>query len=220
MTHQRSNAPDAKGPSRGTTKGFSNAHALGRAHCEEFLSEARSRPENPFERGTKDANAYWMGWHKRMGERPGWVSNDNGTEVPPERYMADTPQRIPIGALADLAVKHKGTQAILLLHDAEDNDHIVTWGKATEQCENAANIGNQLKDLLGWPECTKTTPRRVQFLEEQALKLVEAEKRLDRLKRKVMAQIEQALGVTAENVTEESAAKVLAVYRAWEQVDP
>lgn len=80
--------------------------------------------------------------------------------------------RIPIKALKDLAEKYDLSHLILFApHPGENESHIVTYGKTIEACEQAANFGNALKDVLGWPESLHTQPSRVKRLQKRIKEL-------------------------------------------------
>ncbi len=76
------------------------------------------------------------------------------------------PKRIPIKAAEDIGRKNGCTQVILLTFDGELT-HIVTWGKTTEDCAQAAQGGNNLKDKFGWPPDLKDQPSRVRKILKQ-----------------------------------------------------
>ena len=73
------------------------------------------------------------------------------------------PKRIPISAASTVAKTHNCRQVIVLAWDGELT-HIVTYGKSTEDCAQAAQGGNLLKAKWGWPECNDQ-PSRVKALE-------------------------------------------------------
>lgn len=80
--------------------------------------------------------------------------------------------RIPITALKELASKYNLSHIILFAHHpGENKDHIVTYGKTLEDCSQAADFGNALKDLLGWPQSLHTQPSRVRQLQKRIKEL-------------------------------------------------
>lgn len=79
------------------------------------------------------------------------------------------PKRIPISAAKQVAVEHDCRQVILLAWDGELT-HIVTYGKSIEDCAQAAEGGNRLKQAWGWPECNDQ-PSRVKKLEKEIAEL-------------------------------------------------
>lgn len=80
--------------------------------------------------------------------------------------------RIPIKTLEDIAKKYDLSHVIMLCYHPDDNtEHIVTYGKSVENCSEAADFGNKLKDALGWPETLHTQPNRVKKLEEKVKEL-------------------------------------------------
>lgn len=61
------------------------------------------------------------------------------------------PKRIPITAAKRVAQEHGCRQVIILAWDGE-RTHVVTYGKTIDDCRQAAEGGNDLKRVLGWPE--------------------------------------------------------------------
>jgi len=91
--------------------------------------------------------------------------------------------RIPIKALKEFSKKYKLTHVIVLAHDENgQTDHVATYGQTIEQCSQAADFGNKLKDKLGWPKSLHAQPSRVRSLQKQIkelkAKLIEGEKEL------------------------------------------
>lgn len=68
--------------------------------------------------------------------------------------------RIPIKALREFGKKYHLTHVIVLAHDSEQ-DHVATWGRTIEQCSQAADFGNSVKEFMGWPKslCDAQPPR-------------------------------------------------------------
>lgn len=82
--------------------------------------------------------------------------------------------RIPIQTLKDLAKIYDLSHLILFAHHPESkDDHIVTYGKSVEDCSQAADFGNLIKDLLGWPESLHAQPSRVHKLQKRIKELKE-----------------------------------------------
>ena len=79
------------------------------------------------------------------------------------------PNRIPVSAAKAVGEAHNCQQVILLAWDGKLT-HVVTWGKTTEDCAQAATGGNLLKEKWGWPECNDQPPR-VRALERKILEL-------------------------------------------------
>ena len=80
--------------------------------------------------------------------------------------------RIPIKAAKELASKYGLSHVIIFAHQREPYlDHIVTFGHSLEECEQAAQFGNTLKDALGWPENLKSQPSRVRKLQKRIKEL-------------------------------------------------
>lgn len=78
--------------------------------------------------------------------------------------------RIPIKALKDLSKKYNLSHVILYAY-GDNTQHVVTFGKTTEQAGQAADFGNKIKTNLGWAENTLKQPSRVRKLQEEIKKL-------------------------------------------------
>lgn len=62
-------------------------------------------------------------------------------------------KRIPINWAKKIAEELDYTQVIIHGYDGETNvQSVTTYGKTISDCENAAEGGNAIKKLLGWPE--------------------------------------------------------------------
>ena len=72
-------------------------------------------------------------------------------------------KRIPIKVCKQISKDYGMSQVILLCYDKNDNrTHVVTYGKSVKDCKEAADGGNKLKKVLGWPEeLCKAVPKRV-----------------------------------------------------------
>jgi len=77
--------------------------------------------------------------------------------------------KLPIKAARDISKQYNLRQVILLAWDGELT-HIVTYGKSKEDCSQAADGGNMLKQKWGWPECNDQ-PSRVRKLEAEIVAL-------------------------------------------------
>ena len=82
--------------------------------------------------------------------------------------------RIPIKALKELAQKYDLSHVIIFAHDRDgETDRIATYGWTIVQCSEAADFGNRLKDVLGWPASLHAQPSRVRRLQKQIKELEE-----------------------------------------------
>ena len=79
------------------------------------------------------------------------------------------PARIPIKAARHLGHEYDCRQIIVLAWDGTLT-HVVTWGKTIDDCSQAADGGNRLKEALGWPE-HNDQPSRVRKLEARIREL-------------------------------------------------
>lgn len=80
--------------------------------------------------------------------------------------------RIPVKAAKEIAQQYDCRQVILLAWDGSYT-HVVTYGKTADDCSQAADGGNMLKQKWGWPECNDQ-PSRVQRLEAEVARLTKA----------------------------------------------
>jgi hypothetical protein len=62
------------------------------------------------------------------------------------------PKRIPIAEAKRVAEAHGCRQVIMLAFDDEGRTHVVTYGRTLADCEQAAEGGNRMKRVMGWPE--------------------------------------------------------------------
>lgn len=60
-------------------------------------------------------------------------------------------KRVSIAATKKFAQDHGYDQIIIVAYN-EDMQSVSTWGKSIAGCKNAADGGNAIKRLLGWPE--------------------------------------------------------------------
>jgi hypothetical protein len=75
------------------------------------------------------------------------------------------PERLPIQDAKEIAQKRGLRQVILLAWDGE-RSHVVTYGKSVEDCDQAAQGGEKMKKLMGWPNW-EAQPSRVKKLAAQ-----------------------------------------------------
>ena len=83
---------------------------------------------------------------------------------------------IPFAELQILAEKYNLSHVIMLAHETDGPDHIVTYGQTILQADQAAEFGNALKDALGWPESlhkqSAKATKRIQELEAEVARLI------------------------------------------------
>jgi hypothetical protein len=74
--------------------------------------------------------------------------------------------RIPIKALKALKALANQLEQDLVIVCGWDGkaSHTTTWGRSTEQAGTAADLGNKMKDGLGWPQYPHAQPSRVRRL--------------------------------------------------------
>jgi len=80
--------------------------------------------------------------------------------------------RLPIKALKEIANKYGYSVVVAYAYDSENKmQHIATWGRSIKLCDQAAQWGNMIKDVLGWPESLHAQPNRVKKLQERVKKI-------------------------------------------------
>lgn len=72
-------------------------------------------------------------------------------------------KNIPISLLKKIS-KEFGYDHIIMFCTVGTVQYIATFGNNIEQCDQAAQFGNRLKDALGWPESLHALPPRVKNL--------------------------------------------------------
>lgn len=75
-------------------------------------------------------------------------------------------KRIPIKAAREFARAQGQRYVVIFAWDGE-RSHVVTYGKTIEDCSRAADLGNQMKAGLGWPESLHAQPSRVRKLQKE-----------------------------------------------------
>ncbi len=78
-------------------------------------------------------------------------------------------KKLPVRIAEDISKEFNQSHVIILTHDeTEGIDHLVTYGKTVEQCDQAAEFGNRLKKQMGWPSSLcESEPARVSKLKER-----------------------------------------------------
>lgn len=76
------------------------------------------------------------------------------------------PKRIPIKVAKELAAQQDLRQVVILAWDGEKS-HVVTYGRNVDESDRAARTGEQLRELLSWPESATKGPSRVEALRRQ-----------------------------------------------------
>jgi len=78
--------------------------------------------------------------------------------------------KIPIKALKELS-KQYGLNHVVVFATDNNNQHIATYGKSTEQSGQAADFGNTMKSVLHWPDSLQAQPSRVRKLQAEIKEL-------------------------------------------------
>lgn len=77
---------------------------------------------------------------------------------------------IPIKALNELSQKY-GYDHIIVFATKEKMQYVATYGRTIEECDQAAQFGDKMKDGLGWPESLHAAPSRVRALQKRVKEL-------------------------------------------------
>ena len=83
---------------------------------------------------------------------------------------------IPIKALKVISQKYSYDHIICFATKGK-MQYVATFGRTIEECDQAAQFGDILKDALGWPESLHTAPSRVRQLQKR-IKELEAQLRM------------------------------------------
>jgi hypothetical protein len=77
--------------------------------------------------------------------------------------MSNDIKRIPITTVKEISKRFSQDQVVLVTWDKANNrTHVVTYGRTTEDCAQAAQGGNFVKKALGWPdELCHAEPARI-----------------------------------------------------------
>lgn len=78
--------------------------------------------------------------------------------------------KVPIKALKELSKAYNLDHVIVFATEG-NMQHIATYGRTSDECSEAADFGNMLKDALGWPESLHQQPSRVRKLEARIREL-------------------------------------------------
>lgn len=78
-------------------------------------------------------------------------------------------EKVKISELKDLAKAH-GYDHVICFATKGKTEFVATYGATVEQCDQAAQFGDKLKDGLGWPESLHAMPSRVKQLKNRAEK--------------------------------------------------
>ena len=84
--------------------------------------------------------------------------------------MPTETKKIPVSALKKFADEY-GYDHLIMFCTAEKMQYIATYGKTIEQCDQAAQFGDKLKDAMGWPKSLHAMPSRVKKLNGEVRKL-------------------------------------------------
>jgi hypothetical protein len=100
-------------------------------------------------------------------------------DLPGRIDMKKSAKRIPICAAKDIGNTYGCDQVLVFAWSRKTGlQHVVTWGRTVEDCDQIAQGGNHLKRvILGWPESESCAePNRVKKLKAQIAALSEAKK--------------------------------------------
>lgn len=81
--------------------------------------------------------------------------------------------KLPIKVLKEIAQNY-GHDHVIYFATEGKMQYIATYGRTIQECDQAAQFGDKLKDALGWPENLHAAPSRVRQLQKR-VKELEAE---------------------------------------------
>ena len=84
--------------------------------------------------------------------------------------MITRSMNIPIKALKELSRKY-GYDHIIMFATKGKMQYVATYGRTIEECDEAAQFGDKMKDGLGWPESLHAAPSRVRALQKRVKEL-------------------------------------------------
>lgn len=87
------------------------------------------------------------------------------------------PEKLPIRGARELAVRYGLRQVILAAWDGA-RTHVVTYGATSDDCDQAAQGGEMIKRVMGWPNWEAPPPR----VKKLKLQIERLEAELDRLR--------------------------------------
>jgi hypothetical protein len=73
---------------------------------------------------------------------------------------------IPIKELKELSKKYSYDHIICFATRGK-MQYVATYGRTIEECDQAAQFGDKMKDALGWPESLHSAPSRVRKLQKR-----------------------------------------------------
>jgi len=80
--------------------------------------------------------------------------------------------RLPIKALKELSKTYGYSHVVIYVYDQAGNmSHVATYGRTLRECDQAAQLGDMLKDALKWPETLHAVPNRVKKLQDRIKEL-------------------------------------------------
>jgi hypothetical protein len=77
---------------------------------------------------------------------------------------------IPIKKLKELS-KQYGYDHIVMFATKGKMQYVATYGHTLQECDQAAQFGDMMKDALGWPEKLHAVPNRVKVLQDKIKEL-------------------------------------------------
>ncbi len=86
---------------------------------------------------------------------------------------------IPIKDLKALS-KKCGYDHVICFATKGKMQFVATYGRTIHECDEAAQFGDKMKDLLGWPESLHAAPSRVRKLQSDIDRLTAEVERLER----------------------------------------
>ncbi len=75
--------------------------------------------------------------------------------------------KLPIKALKQFAIKYGLSHVIVYAYATINKmSYVATYGRTIQDCDQAAQFGDMMKDALHWPESFHAVPHRVKLLQE------------------------------------------------------
>ncbi len=80
--------------------------------------------------------------------------------------------KISIKSLKELSQQYNLDHIIVFATEGKEQ-FIATFGRNLQECDEAAQFGDKLKDTMGWPESLHASPSRVKALQKENKELKE-----------------------------------------------
>jgi hypothetical protein len=78
---------------------------------------------------------------------------------------------IPIKVLKEFSQKYGYSTVVMFATNSNQMQYIATYGRTIQECDQAAQFGDMMKDALHWPESLHAAPSRVRQLQKRVKEL-------------------------------------------------